>query len=102
MKRFKTICAAVMAFTINATAGSAATCGNTGAGFDAWKASFSKDAKKAGVKANGLAALAGATYATKTIAADRNQKSFKYASQMAFTYFPCNSFIIIEIVLDLD
>ena len=64
MKRFKTISAAVMALTISATAGSAATCGNTGAGFDAWKASFSKDAKKAGVKANGLAALAGATYAT--------------------------------------
>mgnify|MGYP007066208188 CR=1 FL=1 len=58
MNRFKTTCAAIMALTISVTAGSAATCGNTGAGFDAWKVSFAKDAKKAGVKANGLAALA--------------------------------------------
>jgi membrane-bound lytic murein transglycosylase B len=79
MNRFKATGAAVMALTISATAASAATCGNTGAGFDAWKASFAKEAKKAGVKSKGLAALAGATYATKTIAADRNQKSFKYS-----------------------
>ena len=34
--------------------------------------------QKAGVKKNGLAVLASATHATKTIAADHNQKSFKY------------------------
>jgi membrane-bound lytic murein transglycosylase B len=34
--------------------------------------------QKAGVKKKGLAALASATHATKTIAADHNQKSFKY------------------------
>jgi membrane-bound lytic murein transglycosylase B len=34
--------------------------------------------QKAGVKKNGLPALASATHATKTIAADHNQKSFKY------------------------
>lgn len=56
----------------------AATCGNTGAGFNTWKASFAKEAAKAGVKSRGLAALAGASYATRTIKADRNQKSFKY------------------------
>ena len=56
----------------------AAQCGNTGAGFTAWKSAFAKEAKKAGVKKRGLQALAGARYAKGTIAADRNQKSFKY------------------------
>ncbi|MEP1202044.1 lytic murein transglycosylase [Tateyamaria sp.] len=57
----------------------AANCGDTSAGFDAWKASFATDAKRAGVKARGLDALAQARYATGTIAADRNQKSFRYS-----------------------
>ena len=61
------------------TSAMAASCGNTSSGFDAWKASFSKDAKAAGVGGRGLAALAATSYATKTIAADRNQKSFKYS-----------------------
>jgi membrane-bound lytic murein transglycosylase B len=34
--------------------------------------------QKAGVKKKGLAVLASATHATKTITADHNQKSFKY------------------------
>ncbi len=58
---------------------SAAPCGNSGAGFNAWKGAFAAEAKKAGVKKRGLEALAGARYATRTIAADRNQKSFKYS-----------------------
>ena len=57
----------------------AATCGNTSAGFETWKAEFTREAKKAGVKKRGLQALAQAQYATRTIAADRNQKSFKYS-----------------------
>lgn len=57
----------------------AAPCGNTSAGFNAWKADFAKQARKAGVKKPGLQALANAQYATRTIAADRNQKSFKYS-----------------------
>ncbi len=57
----------------------AAQCGNTSAGFDAWKSSFAKDAKRAGVGKRGLQALAGTTYASSTIKADRNQKSFKYS-----------------------
>lgn len=56
----------------------AASCGNTANGFEAWKAAFAKDARRAGVRKTGLQALAGARYATRTIAADRNQKSFKY------------------------
>lgn len=40
---------------------------------------FSKDAAKAGIKQRGLQALAGTTYARRTISADRNQKSFRYS-----------------------
>ncbi|KIC25422.1 MULTISPECIES: lytic murein transglycosylase [unclassified Leisingera] len=57
----------------------AATCGNTSAGFDAWKQAFSAEAQRAGVRKAGLQALANAQYARRTISADRNQKSFKYS-----------------------
>ncbi|APX13638.1 murein transglycosylase [Tateyamaria omphalii] len=56
-----------------------AQCGNTSAGFDAWKSDFAADAQRAGVQSRGLQALANARYATRTIAADRNQKSFRYS-----------------------
>ncbi|MEO1676788.1 MAG: lytic murein transglycosylase [Pseudomonadota bacterium] len=55
----------------------AATCGNSASGFDAWKRSFSAEAAQAGVGQRGLQALAGTSYATRTISADRNQKSFR-------------------------
>lgn len=58
-------------------AASALTCGNSGAGFEAWKSEFTAYARKQGVKKRGLQALAEAQYATRTIAADRNQKSFR-------------------------
>ena len=58
--------------------GFTAQCGNTSAGFETWKAEFASEAQRAGVKQNGLTALAQAQYANRTIAADRNQKSFKY------------------------
>ncbi|MDF1718708.1 MAG: lytic murein transglycosylase [Antarcticimicrobium sp.] len=57
----------------------AAPCGNTGAGFATWKRDFADEARRAGVGARGLQALAQAQYATRTIAADRNQKSFRYS-----------------------
>ncbi len=57
----------------------AASCGNTSAGFDAWKQEFARTAKRAGVKDPGLSALNQARYASRTIAADRNQKSFRYS-----------------------
>ncbi|MEM6341361.1 MAG: lytic murein transglycosylase [Pseudomonadota bacterium] len=56
-----------------------ANCGNSAAGFNAWKASFASEAQRAGVKQRGLQALAQASYANATIAADRNQKSFRYS-----------------------
>jgi membrane-bound lytic murein transglycosylase B len=63
----------------SATAAAAATCGNDAAGFETWKASFSRDAAAAGVRQPGLNALAGARYSTATISADRNQRSFSYS-----------------------
>ena len=60
-------------------AGFAAQFGNAADGFEAWKAEFARDAKKAGIGKRGLAALAGTQYAQGTINADRNQRSFKYS-----------------------
>ena len=57
----------------------AAQCGNDSGGFSAWKAAFAPKAKAAGVGQAGLQALANASYASGTIAADRNQKSFRYS-----------------------
>lgn len=59
--------------------GALAQCGNAAKGFDAWKSSFATQAKRAGVKAGGLDALGQAQYTTRTIAADRNQKSFRHS-----------------------
>ncbi|ASM71888.1 MULTISPECIES: lytic murein transglycosylase [Roseobacteraceae] len=56
----------------------ATSCGNTASGFEAWKGEFAAEAKRAGVGERGLQALAQARYASATISADRNQKSFKY------------------------
>ncbi|MCG6902475.1 MAG: lytic murein transglycosylase [Rhodobacter sp.] len=57
----------------------AAGCGNNASGFAPWKAEFAAEAKRAGVGARGLQALAGASYSQKTISADRNQKGVKYS-----------------------
>ncbi|MEO1308599.1 MAG: lytic murein transglycosylase, partial [Pseudomonadota bacterium] len=67
---------AAFAFPI---AAQAAQCGNSGGGYAAWKTAFAAEAKASGIKSRGLQALAGTQYATRTIAADRNQKSFKYS-----------------------
>ena len=71
--------ALMLAAGLCATTLNAAECGNTSAGFDAWKKDFAKTARKAGVKKRGLQALSQARYASGTIKADRNQKSFKYS-----------------------
>ncbi len=77
--RFSVLSAVLGLGLLCAPALSAATCGNTGSGFAAWKQQFAAEAQRAGVGRRGLQALASAQYATRTIAADRNQKSFKYA-----------------------
>ena len=60
-----------------APAHAAASCGKTGAGFDAWKKAYAAEAKAQGIGPKGLAALAGTSYATATIKADRSMHSFK-------------------------
>ncbi len=67
------------ALTLTAGAASALTCGNTGAGYEQWKRDFAWEASQKGVTARGLQALKATKYATRTIAADRGQKSFKYS-----------------------
>jgi lytic murein transglycosylase len=54
----------------------AAQCGNTGAGFEAWKRAFAGEAQTNGTSSKAISALMGASYLAGTIAADRNQKSF--------------------------
>ncbi len=56
----------------------AAQCGNDASGFATWKQQFAREAASAGVGQRGLQALAQTTYATRTINADRNQRSFRY------------------------
>lgn len=75
--RRRTTLAAIL--TLAAAPALAAPCGNTGNGFGQWKAAFAADAQRAGVGQRGLQALANAQYASRTIAADRNQKSFRYS-----------------------
>lgn len=66
-------------FAFAASGAHAAPCGNDASGFNAWKQAFSAEAAAAGVGRAGLEALAGAQYATRTIRADRNQRSFRYS-----------------------
>lgn len=67
------------ALVVSAGMASALTCSDSGAGFEAWKPEFAAYAKKQGVGARGLSALSQARYATRTISADRNQRSFRYS-----------------------
>jgi membrane-bound lytic murein transglycosylase B len=75
--KLKLIFAVLITGLMSAPAAQAAQCGSTAAGFEAWKAAFSAQAKAGGIGAKGLAALASTTYSTGTIYADRNQKSFR-------------------------
>ncbi len=76
--RIRTILGSFCISALLASPLAAAQCGDTAAGFEAWKRDFARLAAQAGIQERGLAALAGTTYATRTIAADRNQRSFGY------------------------
>ena len=76
MKSLATIAALLLGPCL-ASPAFAALCSDTASGFDAWKAAFASEAQANGIGDAGLNALAGTAYAKKTIAADRNQKSFK-------------------------
>jgi membrane-bound lytic murein transglycosylase B len=66
--------AGALASLLAAGVAQAASCGKSAAGFEEWKVEFAEQAKASGVKKKGLAALAGAKYATGTIKADRGVK----------------------------
>jgi membrane-bound lytic murein transglycosylase B len=55
---------------------SAAQCGSTASGFEAWKRQFASEAQARGVSATAITALMTTNYSTATIAADRGQRSF--------------------------
>jgi membrane-bound lytic murein transglycosylase B len=57
----------------------ATECNIDPSGFDAWKASFTTQARANGIGPTGIAALKAATYSMGTILADRGQKSFRLA-----------------------
>lgn len=57
----------------------AAPCGDTSAGYEAWKPQMAQEAAAVGVGQRGIDALMGTSYSKATISADRNQKSFKYS-----------------------
>jgi membrane-bound lytic murein transglycosylase B len=68
--------AALVTFAL-APGAQAAQCGNSAAGYEAWKQEFAREARAKGIGAAGISALMGTSYASRTIAADRGMKSFK-------------------------
>ncbi len=68
----------IMAGVAGAQAQTAASCGNTGAGFDRWLAAFKQQMVAEGLPRRVVdRALAGVRYDARVIRLDRNQKSFK-------------------------
>lgn len=67
---------AVAAIALSASDASAAQCGTSAAGYDAWKQSFAQEARAHGIGPTGVAALMSTSYAQPTINADRGMKSF--------------------------
>jgi len=75
-ERFKTVAGAALAALLwMGGVANAAQCGNTAAGFDAWKKQFAEE-NRAGVGPTAIAALMTTHYNAPTISADRGQKSF--------------------------
>jgi membrane-bound lytic murein transglycosylase B len=74
---FKTAIVAALATIAGCGGAIAAQCGNSPAGYDAWKQQFAAEARAKGVSSAGIAALMETSYAHATIAADRGLKSFK-------------------------
>ncbi|MCO4317443.1 lytic murein transglycosylase [Phyllobacterium sp. 21LDTY02-6] len=80
--RAKSRFCAVVAAALLSTAGiaqAASQCGNNSAGFKEWIQDYKQVAQAQGRGSRAIRALDGLSYATKTINADRNQKSFKYS-----------------------
>lgn len=76
-KQLRTLAAVTIAALVwGASTADAAQCGNTAAGFEAWKKQFAEEARGR-ASASSLAALMTTSYSTATISADRGQKSFR-------------------------
>jgi membrane-bound lytic murein transglycosylase B len=77
----RTIKGLFIALALTAAAGAtpayAVKCGNNASGYEAWKQAFAAEAKANGINNKAISALMATSYASKTIHADRNQKSFK-------------------------
>ncbi len=71
LKRSGMLGAALVACGLTMTAAEAAKCGNNSGGFGKWKTAFAKEAKANGIDGKALSALAGTSYSTATIRADR-------------------------------
>jgi len=63
--------AAALTVALAASPASAANCGDSAKGFDAFKRDFAREAKAAGIGKRGMAALASAQYSAETIKYDR-------------------------------
>ena len=75
--QFKTvIIAALVGFAGMASEASAAQCGNSAAGFEAWKSQFANEARARGVSGNAITALMTTNYSAATVNADRGQHGF--------------------------
>lgn len=68
---------AALAIALMGAPALAAKCSSTGANFNAWKTAFAREARANGINDKAIRALMGANYSAATIAADRNQRSFK-------------------------
>ncbi|GIT90061.1 murein transglycosylase [Jannaschia pagri] len=79
MTRLTFVKAAALFLGLSTSAAVAAQCGNDGSGFERWKQQFAQEAAATGIGQRGLQALANSRYATRTIAADRNQRGVRYA-----------------------
>ncbi len=74
--KFATLVIAAMALAFGARQAGAAQCGSTGAGYEAWKQAFAREAQANGIGESGISALMGAHYNQPTINADRGLKTF--------------------------
>ncbi len=68
---------ALLMLGLSGGASYAQQCGNTGNGFEAWKAQFRQQAQQRGFGQRAVAALDATRYNNATIKADRGQKSFR-------------------------
>jgi membrane-bound lytic murein transglycosylase B len=74
--QLRLLAAVGIAIAMTASLAEATQCGNSAAGFEAWKKTFAAEAKNNGVKAKAISALMDARYSVGTIRADRAQKGF--------------------------